>query len=35
MTSEPQRRIAGPIILAVAVVIIGVLAWVILQGPRR
>ena len=35
MNREPERRVAGPIVLLVAIVIIGAVAWVILQGPRR
>ena len=35
MTGESQRRISGPIVLLVVAAIVGVVAWIIIQGPRR
>jgi hypothetical protein len=35
MTAPKERRTAGWIVLLVIGVIVGAVAWIILQGPRR
>jgi hypothetical protein len=35
MTSEPRRRVAGPIVLLVIAAFVAVVGWIIVQGPRR
>jgi len=34
MTSEPRRRIRGPIVLLVIAVFVGIVGWIIVLGPR-
>lgn len=34
-SEKPPRRVAGWLVLLVLTLIIGAIAWVILQGPRR